>query len=132
MNLYDFYNKQSDKYYTALILPGENTTVKYIWEVTAKKVIVPGYEEYDLFMAGRRREFILYEALTGIVLIRQTNLDSRHERRCCAEDFKKILRREFDRRGGKAKINKVMNDFIITTKSTSKRYDIKTVKNEVI
>jgi len=132
MNLYDFYNKQSDKYYTALILPGENTTVQYIWEVTAKKVTVSGYDEYDFFMTGDRRRYILYEALTGMALIRQTNLDSRHERRCCAEDFKKILRREFDRHGGKAKINKVMNDFIVTTKSISKRYDIKTVKNGVI
>lgn len=131
MTLYDLYIRQSDKYYSALIWPDSIDKVQYIWEVCAKKVTIPGYGEYDLFMTGNRREYVVYEALTGIPLIRQVNLESRHERRCCAEDFKKVLRREFDRRGGKAKINKVMNDFIVTTKSISKRYEVKTVKNEV-
>lgn len=126
---YYYYTKQSDRFYVAIVLPDQSKTkVQYVWEPMARKVVIPEFDEYDFFVFGKTHYAVLYEALTGMAVIRQTSMQTRPERRANTAEFIQLMNRELKRRGGHSALNKAMNDFLTGTGQFSPRYVEKTVK----
>lgn len=131
-SIYDYYKKQSDRYYVALVLPDQSKNkVQYVWEPMARRVIIPEFTEYDFFVFGKTHYSVLYEALTDMAVIRQTSMQTRPERRANTAKFIQMLNRELKRRGGHSAINTAMNDFLTGTGQISPRYVEKTVKEMI-
>jgi hypothetical protein len=77
--IYDYYEKISERYYMARVVNG--STVKHLWNPLARKIVVPGYEEFDLFVYADNKRLILCEGLTGTVVLRQEDMPTRKLRR---------------------------------------------------
>lgn len=112
-SIYEYYERISDRYYVAFRIPSKGKTdIKFIWEPLAKKVIVPGYEEFDFFITGEKKDLELHEALTGSTIIRQAELKERKMRRCIQKMFIECLPSEIQRRGGRGNLNQAIVNFI--------------------
>lgn len=121
--IYDGHLKVTDKYFTAKPIPGtKRSVVTYSWEPFARPITVPGYEDYDLFLLRRGKEYGLFEGLTGTLLMTQAKtpgMDLRHtDIKAITEQIKKRL----DIAGGKALINIGMTHAMRMARSVSPRY----------
>lgn len=121
--IYDGHRKVTDKYFTAKPIPGTKlSVVTYSWEPFARPITVPGYEDYDLFVLRRGKEYGLFEGLTGTLLMTQAKtpgMDLRHtDIKAITEQIKKRL----DIAGGKALINIGMTHAMRMARSVSPRY----------
>ena len=120
--IYDYYHKLSDRYYIA----HRSGKLFFEWDLKARPVIVPGYEEFDLYLHREDKEIFLCEGLTGIVLLRQCNIEERMVREGGLQTFIDFLPGELSVKGGRAWLNKRMYDFILdNNRKVSPRYKIK-------
>jgi len=112
-SIYDYYELIQERYYVAFRIPGKGrTTIKFIWEPLAKKVVIAGFEEFDMFVNGEKKSFTLYEGISGSAIIRQESMPSRILRRCGQKLFIDCLPAEIRKRGGRAWLNKAIINFI--------------------
>jgi hypothetical protein len=113
-SIYEYYQRVTDRYYVALCLPDkEKTHIKFIWEPLARKVQIWGFGDFDFFLLGKRGYFEIHEGLSGSVIIRQAEMPTRRLRRCNSKIFVKNLPREIQKRGGRGRLNQVINDWIL-------------------
>jgi len=126
-SIYKYYQKVSDRYYVALRIPSKGKTdINYIWEPLARRVVITGFEDFDFFILGERSHLELCEGLSGLVIIRQCNLESRIMRRCNQKLFIECLSAEIRRKGGRANLNQAVVNFIWNhEQKISPRYNTK-------
>ena len=126
-SIYEYYQKVSERFYSVIVFPSETGYgVKYIWEPLARKVSIKGFEEYDFFLLGQRKDFVLHEGITGKVVIRQCEMQSRIMRHCTAKLFLDCLPAEINRKGGRPFLNKLIVDWIVDhNHEISPRYKVK-------
>jgi len=118
--IYQYYRKVSDRYYIGSIT--NDLKVIHRWDLMAKGISLPGLEDFDLFLSKEGNYFNVCEALTGIILIRQRDLESREMRMYCMKSLIDYLPAEIAIRGGRGWINRTANDFILDTGKISPRY----------
>jgi len=117
-SIYDYYKKVSDRYFSVRI----SSEVKYEWDLKPTSVSIPGYEDYDLFLQRENNYYILREALTGIVILRQCDVKSRAIRKGTQQMFTDFLAAELSELGGHSWLNRRMYDFILDYRKHSPRY----------
>ena len=125
--IYDYYRRVSDRFYVALRFPKKGTReVKFIWEPLARKVVIPGFEDFDFFITGEPKHLELNEGLSGSVIIRQGDMEARYLRRCNGKLFIECLPAEIRKRGGRANLNQAIVNFIYENdQEISPRYKVK-------
>ena len=128
-SIYEYYERISEKFFVAFRIPGKGKVdIKFIWEPLARKVIIPGFEEFDFFITGGKPYLELHEALTGSTIIRQEELTSRIMRRCSQKLFIDCLPAEINRKGGRANLNQAIVNFIYdNNQAISPRYKPKEI-----
>ena len=129
-NIYDYYERISDRFYVALCIPlKDRTEIKFIWEPLARKVQIGEFGDFDFFLAGKRGNFEVYEGLSGSVIIRQAEMPTRRLRRCNSKIFIENLPGEIKKRGGKSNLNQEIVNFIFDhEQKISPRYQINKIK----
>ena len=125
--IYDYYERVNDRFYVALCSPDrEKANVKFIWEPLARKVTIAGYTDFDFFMLGKMRNLELYEGLSGSIILRQSDMESRKLRRCNCRKLLENIPEEIKRRGGMAFLNQAIVNIIYDHDQTiSPRYKAK-------
>lgn len=112
--IYEYYEKISERYYLARIMGPSK--VQHLWQPLAKAVHIRGgrweYDDYDFFMYKEDGQLVLCEALTGAIIIRQTDLPTRTLRRGNAGQFCTSLPSELDKLGGRSAINQLIINFL--------------------
>ena len=84
-SIYEYYKRVSDRYYTVRFM--DIRKIQHEWDPLAKRALIKGFEDFDLFIHKERSNLLLCEALTGMVVIYQGDLDSRIMRRAGEELF---------------------------------------------
>ena len=109
--IYQYYKIVDDRYYLARTYYGQ-LKLKYVWLPAVKGVKVKGFEDFDFFIWQDKKCLMLVEALTGAVILRQCDLQSRIMRRCGQKLFTDCLPAELNKRGGRANLNQVIINFL--------------------
>ena len=128
-SIYDYYEKISDRFYVAFCIPSKGSTqVKFIWEPLARKIIISGYTDFDFFLLGKRKYLEVCEGLSGSVILRQQEMESRILRRCNCKLLIDCLPSELNKRGGRASLNQAIVNFIFEhDQKISPRYKVKKI-----
>ena len=127
--IYDYYTRVTDRFYVALCFPDrEKANVKFIWEPLARKVTIAGFEDFDFFMMGKRKNLELYEGLSGSIILRQSDMESRRLRRCKCGILVENIPAEITRCGGRGYLNQAIVNFIFEHDQViSPRYILKKI-----
>jgi hypothetical protein len=127
--IYDYYEKIDDRYFVARIFgEGKDIKVKHYWNPLAKKVTVSGFTGFDLFIYCEDKRLLLCEGITGAVILRQCDLESRIMRRANIKLFTGCLPAELNKLGGTAMINQLIVNFIMDyNQKISPRYKTKNI-----
>jgi hypothetical protein len=125
--IYDYYERISDRYYVARIFTSEK--MLHLWQPLAKKIILRGFDDFDIFIYKENKCFMICEGLTGAVILRQTDLPMRAQRRSkCLRDIIDPFSRELLRRGGRPFLNQTIVNFLVDQdQQISGRYKPKAV-----
>jgi hypothetical protein len=117
--IYEDYTKVSDRYYLS-------QSGKYFWQPMVKGIKIAGFTEFDLFILKSNEGYLLCEALTGTMILKQKELNSRILRRMCLRLFIKSLPDLLTERGGVGNINQAIINFIFDNEQRiSPRYKSK-------
>ncbi len=128
-SILEYYRRKNDRYFVARIFDvGDKTHIKYLWQPMATRALVPGYEQFDLFIYREGRTLNLCEALTGAVIVCQNKLPTRAERRMNKKDFITTLPTILQKQGGAKEINILIVNFLVDHEQLiSPRYEAKEV-----
>jgi len=118
--IYDYYTKISDRFWIARSsnINGK-INIRYIWQPLARRIMIPGFEDFDFFIykdlefKKDRCCYYLCEGLTGAVVLRQCDLESRIMRRAKLKLFIDCLPAELNKKGGRANLNQFIVDFLV-------------------
>ena len=108
--IYEYYEKVSDRYFIARTF---GKKIIYFWQPLAHKIRINGYDEFDFFIYKEGKYFMFCEGLTGAIILRQCDLQSRIMRRCGIKMFRDCLPAELAKMGGRGALNQIIINFLV-------------------
>jgi hypothetical protein len=122
--IYQYYEKLSERFFLAKI--EDKKKVKYLWQLSAQKLTIHGYQDFDFFIFKDGIYSVVCEGLTGIMVLHQQSLPTRPMRRLRMSEFIKYLPDHIKQQGGTAMLNKNIIDFLVDhNRVISPRYKAK-------
>lgn len=112
--IYQYYKIVDDRFYLARTYNDKGQLkLRYMWLPMVKGVKIKGFEDFDFFIWQDHKCLMLVEALTGAVILRQCDLQSRIMRRCGLKLFTDCLPAELNIRGGRVTLNSLIINFMV-------------------